>query len=105
MVIVVYYVGQFYLYAEASPPRVQGDTARLITDQDLQGCFCLRLEIHRRIDAKSDTKLEIAANNAVLFSTTERDTEWEDIEVQVDTSELTQVRCLTKYAFARPKYY
>ena len=79
---------------------MQDDRARLITDQDLQGCFCLQLQIHRRVDANTQTRLEIAANNNLLFSTTDRDTDWEDIEVQVDTPDVTQVRCFTEYVLA-----
>jgi len=95
------FLGVYYLYFESSAPSQPGDKATLVSDPDLLGCFCVRLHKYQYLGPNGGANsLVVFANNALLVNCTE-ESKWEDLELQIDTTELTQVRIICFLDFLR----
>ena len=68
-----------------------GDKGKLITNPDLQGCFCVRFYRHQNIGTNDGAALEVLSDSQRLASYTGRNPKWNEVKLQMDTPNKTRV--------------
>ena len=84
--------GEKYLYFEASYlPAVRAE-AELKTDEDLRGCFCVKLQHNHNVDEGKGHELKIIAGSETLYRAKNKQPYWHHLSLQVDTNSFVKVR-------------
>ena len=91
--------GDFYIFTEASSPAQPGDTTIIETQENLRGCFCLRLAYSFIVYGAGQTlALEIGGNEirsetslANQFSQNSTAPEWRQANIPLDLPNFVRV--------------
>ena len=92
-------IGNFYIYTEASSPAQPGDMTIIETQEDLRGCFCLRLAYsfvvygagHSLVFEVGGNKIRSETSLANQYSQDFTAPKWRIANIPIDVREFVRV--------------